>query len=521
MIPSPQQQAVIDWALTGRGSLNLIARAGCGKTSTLLMVVEALCAEARKQSYLPRIFLGAYNKAIAEEIKAKLAQRGLAIDASTMHSAGFALWRNLAPKVKVDDKKMDAILYQICQGREELEAVTQTIRQLVSLAKQTGIGFLYEIEDQGKWFDLINHFALDDIPDDLGAEIVVKASMLALRKSIQGDTTTIDFDDMIYSPLYHKIPCKYPYDWVLLDEAQDTNAARRALALRLLKPQGRLVAVGDDRQAIYGFTGADADAMDRIKQELGSSELPLNVTYRCPKQVVKEAQRYVPDIHADESAPQGRVEKATKNEVGRWIIPFRETATDAGDEPISFLPSDVILCRLTAPLIKMAYDFIRKQVPCRVEGRDIGKGLLKLSQQWKVRDLQELEEKLDLYLERERGKWLARGREEKAQQVEDKVQSLFALIDICHSKGHHHPRELGELIDQMFGDTRPGERQQMLTLSTIHKSKGREWPRVFILGANKYMPSPYARKEWQLLQEKNLSYVAITRAQQELVYLEV
>jgi ATP-dependent exoDNAse (exonuclease V) beta subunit len=60
-----------------------------------------------------------------------------------------------------------------------------------------------------------------------------------------------------------------------------------------------------------------------------------------------------------------------------------------------------------------------------------------------------------------------------------------------------------------------------VTLSTIHKAKGREWPKVFLLGRNRYMPSKYATQDWQLDQEKNLIYVAVTRAQEELIEVRV
>ena len=73
----------------------------------------------------------------------------------------------------------------------------------------------------------------------------------------------------------------------------------------------------------------------------------------------------------------------------------------------------------------------------------------------------------------------------------------------------------------MFGDTPDGSQSPVLTLSTVHKSKGREWDRVFILGRSKYMPSPYAKQEWQQAQETNLEYVAITRAMRELIDVEM
>ena len=56
-------------------------------------------------------------------------------------------------------------------------------------------------------------------------------------------------------------------------------------------------------------------------------------------------------------------------------------------------------------------------------------------------------------------------------------------------------------------------------LATYHRSKGREWPRVFLLEHHLRCPSKAARQPWQLEQEGNLAYVAITRAQEDLIYV--
>jgi superfamily I DNA/RNA helicase len=62
--------------------------------------------------------------------------------------------------------------------------------------------------------------------------------------------------------------------------------------------------------------------------------------------------------------------------------------------------------------------------------------------------------------------------------------------------------------------------QDMLVLSSIHKAKGREWKRVFWLDRHSTCPSKWARQAWQQEQERNLMYVAATRAQELLVDLE-
>ena len=71
------------------------------------------------------------------------------------------------------------------------------------------------------------------------------------------------------------------------------------------------------------------------------------------------------------------------------------------------------------------------------------------------------------------------------------------------------------LIDRMFRAT--GEPQ--IILATIHKSKGLEWDKVLLYGAEELIPSKYAVQEWQKEQERNLDYVARTRARKDLVFV--
>lgn len=320
---SIQQQAVLDWADNETGSLNLIARAGCGKTYTLIALVKHV-SETKKTL---RTFLGAFNTAIAGELNVKLTEAKVTGDkamASTMHGAGNRAWRKMNPRVKTDKDKISNLLRDLeaeCRAKavgERFAIMTQKadtcsiyatfVRKAVSFAKQRAFGFLTVVDDMSKWYELIEHFNLDeDLDENVDIEELVRLCIVIYKRSVAKDREVIDFDDMIIAPLIHGTKVEQ-FDFVLLDEAQDTNPARRALALKMLKPgTGRLVAVGDPAQAIYGFTGADGNSMDLIKDALGSKELPLNLTYRCPKAVVALAQTWVPDIQAHDTNPQGAV----------------------------------------------------------------------------------------------------------------------------------------------------------------------------------------------------------------------
>ena len=73
--------------------------------------------------------------------------------------------------------------------------------------------------------------------------------------------------------------------------------------------------------------------------------------------------------------------------------------------------------------------------------------------------------------------------------------------------------DLEHAINSMFAD----DVVDMVTLSTIHKAKGGEAPRVVVLDPRR-MPARGARAEWEIQQERNLCYVAYTRAKEELVF---
>lgn len=513
---SSQQQAVLEFADTGKGSLNVIARAGCGKTYTLVELVDHLVANTNDE-----IFVGAFNAAIAGELQEKLKRKNIPwkrANASTLHSAGLRAWKYIAGDVEVDGKKMQKVLDDmLAEGKHEDAILTQRtfILDAVSFAKQRAFGVLCKVDDVSQWYDLVEHFGLDEsLPEGdetIGVDELIAVAIDAFKESVSRDKDVVDFDDMLLAPLIHGARL-WQKDWVLLDEAQDTNPVRRALAKAMLKPSGRLVAVGDPAQAIYGFTGADSDAMDIIADELGSSELPLNQTFRCPKAVVRLAQVWVPDITAHKDNIEGVV---------RTIPNINEADGSRFWKREKLEKEDVILCRNTAPLIDTAFALIRDGIGCRVEGREIGQGLIVLAQKWKIKTLSALEGRLASYKEREVQKWQARGKEEKAAAIEDKVDTMVVLIQRLQTDGKTQIADLVKFIEDLFGNTKPGEKPDVLTLSTVHKSKGREWNRVFLLGRNQYMPSRWAKKDWQKEQEANLCYVAVTRAKEELVEISV
>lgn len=490
---SEQQAAFLSWCENQTGSCILIAVAGAGKTTVLIEGGQRIKGGV---AYM------AFNRRIVEETKAKLLSLGIdwkKMQANTAHGFGMSAYRKARPNVKVHEYKVDDLLDAMVTD-EHLAIYKPQMGKLISLAKQRCLGLLAPIDSFDEWAGMADHFDIFDDEERVVPLPEIVELCIKILKASNTQLDIIDFDDMIYMPLMHRVRF-WQHDVIMVDEAQDTNPARRALVRAMLKKGGRVVAVGDPHQAIYGFTGADADALDLIAKDFNCIKLNLTITYRCPKTVVAFAQRWVRHISAADTAPEGVVENSTMED-------FLQRQDLTGDS--------AILSRVTKPLVALAFALIRQRTPCRIEGRDIAKSLQKLMTRWKVASLDALESKLELYLVRETTKLLAKKQEAKLQQVEDTVETVKVIIDQCRAEKKTTVADAVAYVDSLFGDNVT----DVLVLSTIHKAKGREWKKVFWLDRQNTCPSKWARQEWQQEQENNLCYVAATRAMSNLIELD-
>lgn len=319
-----------------------------------------------------------------------------------------------------------------------------------------------------------------------------------------------------------EIPDNYVYDitvedchnfyanGVLVHNCQDLNRCQQALA----KMAGRRVVLcGDDRQAIYGFAGADCDSLPRMEQELQPCVvLPLTVTRRCGHAIVDEAKKLVPDFEAHEGNPAGVIRNAkypTQQLHGERVeLPVEQTyLATVGD-------GDMVLCRVNAPLVSQCFRLLRMGRKATIQGRDIGQGLISTIKKLKANNVVEARGKLDDWHAQETRKENAKRNPSEARLIalQDRVDCLLCFMEGCTTID-----EVVRKVEAIFTDNRetPG-----VKLSSIHKAKGLEAKRVYLLrpkGAG--CPHPMAKTEWQRKQEQNLLYVAVTRAIEELVYV--
>ena len=497
---SRYQERIIEFVRSGEGHGVVKATAGAGKTSTLLAVAAQL-DPATKACFL------AFGRDAAAELARKLPDR---VAAMTVHSLGRStLARALGTRRKrlgaVDRWKYRRLLRAAFEelpagsrpGPAGLAECEEYLTGLLGLARL----HLVAAGDDDALGELALRHAI--VPPE--PELLPLAHRLFWRVLERGvaqalDQGICDFTDMLYLPVTQGMqPVRF--DFVCVDEAQDYSAAALAFTRQLVDTaaDGRLLFVGDPRQSIYGFAGADALAMERIVTETNATVLPLSITYRCPRSHVELARLLAPEIEAGPTAGEGRVFWIHDRVLERWA---RE--------------GDMIICRANAPLVKTCLLLARAGLRAHVRGRDLERQLLDLCSRALEGGSSDLIARLDAYEARERARAQRSAGSAALPVIEARRDLYDCLRHLLLRPGAgvtSSPAGLRELIATTFA-----QQERSVVLSTIHRAKGLEADRIILLYPE-LMPAPYARTSHSLLGEAAVQFVALTRARCDLVFV--
>ncbi|MES2341701.1 MAG: ATP-dependent helicase [Pseudomonadota bacterium] len=482
-----------------KGHLVVVARAGTGKTTTIL--------EGTSRAPEGRILLAAFNKAIATELQARL--QNPACEAKTLHAVGYAAVRRYWERVQIakGNEREWGLAQEVCGDQ-----VPDAIKRLVGKACTKGREIVPHATEAGPLMDVIVEHELE--PDEewaeagYGADYVEHRALEAMElAAVRRPKDGIDFADMLYLPVRNKWLVK-TYDLVVVDEAQDMTVTQLEIAQGVAR--GRICVVGDDRQAIYAFRGADSESLGRLKEGLRAGELGLKTTYRCPRVVVASAKRIVPDFEAAPGAPEGTESRLLS--LDALVAAAEPKADDRGK------PHDLIASRTNAPIAGVAMALIRAGKRVRIQGREFGAGLIglvkKLSTGKAASSIPALLERLARWEDRELARLEKMGREDLQDGVKDKAETLRVVAE-----GTTGPRELEARLGLLFADDGA---KDTVVCSSVHKAKGLEFRRVFVLRPTLHpaLPKGKVRTPKQAIEEANIEYVAVTRAMDALVWVE-
>jgi hypothetical protein len=479
--PTPEQNAIVEASVYSKSNLLISALAGAAKTTTLELIAKANPGV--------NMMCLAFNKLIVEEMTKKLPKNCVA---KTLNALGHAAWSDsIGKKCRVDFSKMGGLFKEVLAeidkaDQKEAWKSMGFVLQSVNLGKSSGyipdaIDDRFELAGEKKFKN--TRLMGDDefkalLPEEPSLIEWGLIRVISERSILLAFKGQIDFGDQLLMPTCFK--AFFPsFALILVDEAQDLSPLNHALLDKLVKR--RIIAVGDQCQAIYGFRGAHENGMAEMQSHFSMVEYPLSCSFRCPRELVKHVHWRAPAMTWWEDNPA--------NDSGAVRTRFIWSLAELPEEC-------AIICRNNAPLFAMAVDLLQFGRYANLWGNDIAKPMMTAMKSLGNAATYR-EDALDA-LRVWHDKTALRARNKAP--VRDRAACIRVFLDRTDT--------LGEAIayaENVLSAT------GKIDLLTGHKSKGHEWSDVYFL-------------DEQLIgdedQEPNLRYVIATRTLANLTYVE-
>jgi DNA helicase-2/ATP-dependent DNA helicase PcrA len=290
---APQREAV----LHTEGPLLVLAGAGSGKTRVITCRIAHLVSQGVQPWNILAVTFT--NKAAAEmrrRVDAICPGQGRAVWVSTFHSFCAQLLRVEAKVLGQWDSHF--VIYDDADQRALIKEALQELA-LDDKRNPAGqiLGAIGRAKDQMMDADSYGIYAQANA--DPFRERVASVYALYQKKLINANA--MDFGDLIMRAVqalrdHESLREKYQkrFQYILIDEYQDTNHAQHLLAKSLVGPRKNICVVGDDDQSIYSWRGAVVrNILEFDKDYPGAKVVKLEQNYRCTRSVLEAAGKLI------------------------------------------------------------------------------------------------------------------------------------------------------------------------------------------------------------------------------------
>ncbi|WP_406639149.1 AAA family ATPase [Amycolatopsis sp. WGS_07] len=471
--PTPQQQAIIDAALSGR-DVAVLALAGTGKTSTMRMLADRMTDR--------KIIYFAFNRSIADEAQGVFASH---VDADTMHA--FAR-RGLQNDPRLKDKlsrtsKNDGYPGPVARALgidpDGETAIGGTRAENLSLVR-AALRAVKQYRESSDTQITGRHLGHGDAREltAVEAEVLRLAKVIWADKMSPGGQLQFTHDD--YLKAWALTGPVLDADLIIFDEAQDVNE----LQAHLVQAQSaQTIVVGDSHQSIYGFRGAK----DFLRDWPADITLPLTKSWRFGPAVAETGNHFLAALGAN----------------------LRLEGNDALDSRIEQVRDpDAVLCRTNAGAVAAV-----------LEGFEAGKRVALVGEGTDIKSIAEAAQSL-MRGRRTNHPDLKDFRNWKAvRQYVDDNEDARALRTFVRLVGKYNPDGLIAMAEDLADEHATAEDLRPdLVVSTAHQAKGREWDAVQVADDFRQPERDPGTGEIILPsgEDLRLAYVTVTRAKARL-----
>lgn len=538
--PSTYQQDILDFFLNNPQSNMLVnALAGSGKSTTACMLSE--------HSKTSDLYI-AFNASVVEEFKKKIKNPKTKV--MTMHSLAYSIMLyNVEQESKDSGEKPKGFGSQRSKRTVNLdnfkphkildEEITKRYGRYIEFAKR---GFLKDnyvnlynlcrltLTDMSSNKDvsrLIDDHVLFLYYGDEGysapdiSEITSTLKILDTKSRQQFETQgVIDFTDMLwitFNKLKYdnwEVPYWALYTNIYVDECQDFSNIQLNFLKFIKRAKGRYIFIRDFHQAIYNFAGSNAQAFNQIPKMFAPIEsFDLPICYRCAKSHLSRVNReYGIPILPRDDAPNGFVKTIEKSKISEYA--------KAGD---------MVISRKNKWIAEVVLDLARNGTPIFIEDKEMVAAIKRQILSSKCTSVGTLEKFLQKVISNYNKKLFEivsknvreGGHEEErleaVAETNSKIDNTSFLLEILEGYLENHASsdsvsKFSNFIDKLLNTT---PSPNCVRLCSIHKAKGLEATNVFVLNEAK-INYDFRNSKEQNIQEKNLSYIATTRAKEGL-----
>ncbi|MGD0808733.1 MAG: ATP-dependent helicase [Acidimicrobiales bacterium] len=515
------------------GPVCIIAGAGSGKTRT---VTHRLAYGVATRELDPRRALAiTHSRKAAAELGERLSRLGVGgVDARTFHAAG--LWVAKGHWARTGRQGPSPI---VLSESEEWRLWRDALRS--ALGQEPDNAELRDIMDEAGW-------ARSQL---VSVEDYSAAAMLAGRRpgvdpssvvrcwerfnSAKARIGKVDFADLleIASGLIEgdepvALAVRHRWAHVTVDEYQDTDPAQQRLLDAILGDGRDVCVVGDPRQAIYSWKGADPVYLTGFTRRYPDAQV-FNLTrnYRSSPQILDWANRVArggqtkPLVATRDAGARPKITQLDDEQgEAAWVAGAARRAIASGAAPSEI----AVLYRFNSTQARFEAAFARADIAVVVaedttffDREEVRAVLVPFGREARAQPERSGLELLSSLLVRAgfdrdkppSGLGAARARWESQQ-------ALVELVEALPGAATAGARSLLAEVNSLAVRTH-GPRTSGVTLATLHKAKGLEWDIVFVVGmTDGAMPSVYAESDAELAEEERLLHVGVTRARREL-----
>ena len=537
---SSYQNNIIDFFKTHPHDNILVeALAGTGKSFLICLLTEG--------TKTSDIYV-AFNNSIAKEFQEKIKNPKTKV--STLHSLGFSIMNtNLnefsnggsrsggigvsrgsgSAKAQLDNFKIHKIVDDMISksyGRyvdfEKRIFIKDSYVSLYNLCRLRCVNMneTWQVHQVIHNYNLFTDYSGNDFTSPDVSTIVTWLKEIDKKSKAEFESNhTIDFTDMLY--ITHeklktgewKVPYWGLYTNIYADECQDLSSLQFSLLKYIQRKGGRYVLVGDFRQSIYNFAGADAKSFKTIEKlfsPLTKFELPIN--YRCPSSHLEKVNKeFNIPIQPRPNAPKGTIKTIEKKDIKKYIK-----------------PGDMVISRKNKWFSDVVITLATSGIPIYIEDKEMVESLLKTIKDSKTTTLGGLKIKLEKIIS-DASKSLEKiaqtqtnSNEDETQKAQDfsltnsRIDNINFILDILKSYQKEFPNasviNFSNYVSKILNII---PNKDCVRICSVHKAKGLEAENVFVLNEAKVC-TDFRNSIEQQEQEKNLSYISITRAKDTL-----